>query len=75
MGKVSESGCGKRVVGAVSVQVRTPFEISFIQALQNLFGRFHLRNWNDAINSWMVILETTIVLLFILDVVFLVVER
>jgi hypothetical protein len=57
---------------------------------QNLFSRFHLRDWNDTINVklrtladlygllkqdrtnyWMVILESTIVLLFILDLVLL----
>ncbi len=57
---------------------------------QNLFSRFHLRDWNDTINVklrtladlyqllhqdwinyWMVLLETTIVLLFILDVALL----
>lgn len=57
---------------------------------QNLFSRFHLKDWNDTINVklrtladlygllkqdwinyWMVILESTIVLLFILDLVFL----
>jgi len=57
---------------------------------QNLFSRFHLKDWNDTINVklrtladlyyllkqdwnnfWMVVLETTIVLLFILDVALL----
>jgi len=61
---------------------------------QNLFSRFHLKDWNDTINVklrtladlysllkqdwnnfWMVVLETTIVLLFILDVALLLLSR
>jgi hypothetical protein len=60
---------------------------------QNLFSRFHLKDWHDTINvklrtlgdlyyllhqdwinSWMVVLETTIVLLFIIDVVILLIR-
>jgi hypothetical protein len=59
---------------------------------QNLFARFHLRDWQDTtnvklrtladlyhllhqdwLNSWMFILESTIVLLFILDLILLVI--
>ncbi len=61
---------------------------------QNLFSRFHLKDWHDIINVklrtladlyqllhqdwinwWMVVLESTIVLLFVLDLVLLFIGR
>lgn len=53
-------------VGAISLQVGVPFEVSVIEDL--LGYQLLYQDWS---NAWMVVLETTIVLLFILDVILL----